>query len=179
MAGRSAPVAPDGEDSPDDEPMADPVSVARTICLSQLTHGPRTRSQLADTLRKRLVPDDAAATVLDRLAEVGLVDDAAYAAGWVHSRRSGRGLSGSAIARELRDRGVEQHVIAEAVADVGPEEDEASARELARRRLRSMTALPIETQVRRVVGYLGRKGYPPGLAYRVVREELDLAHNEV
>src|SRR6186997_1895935 len=138
----------------DDEPMADPVSVARSICLNQLTHGAKTRSQLATTLRKRLVPDDAAETVLDRLTQVGLVDDAAYAAGWVRSRRSSRGLSGSAIARELRDRGVDRDLVADAVADVGPEEDEASARELARRRLRSMSALPVDTQVRRMVGYL-------------------------
>lgn len=159
----------------DDAQMADPVSVARTICLNQLNNGPRTRSQLAATLRKRLVPADAAATVLDRLTEVGLVDDAAYATGWVNSRRSTRGLSGRAIARELRDRGIEPHLVAEAMADVGPEEDEASARELARRRLQTTNGLPAQTQVRRLVGYLGRKGYPPGLAYRVVREELDLA----
>jgi len=158
--------------------MTDPVAVARSICLSQLDHAPRTRSQLATTLRKRLVPDDAAATVLDRLTEVGLVDDAAYAAGWVRSRRSSRGLSGSAVARELRDRGIEPHLIAAAVAEVGPEEDEASARELARRRMRSMSGLPVQVRVRRLVGYLGRKGYPPGLAYRVVREELDLAVEE-
>ena len=161
-----------------DEPMADPVSVARTICLNQLTRGPRTRSQLADTLRKRLVPDSAAETVLDRLTEVGLVDDAAYATSWVHSRRSSRGLSGTAIARELRDRGVAPDVVAEVMSEVGPGEDEASARQLARRRLRAMTGLPAQTQVRRLVGYLGRKGYPPGLALRVVRDELDLADSD-
>jgi regulatory protein len=166
------------DDSDGDVP-ADPESVARTICLNQLTHGPRTRSQLADTLRKRLVPDDAAEAVLDRLTEVGLIDDAAYAAGWVHSRRASRGLSSSAIARELRDRGVEPHLVADAMVDVGPDEDEASARDLARRRLRSMSGLPAQTQVRRLVGYLGRKGYSPGLAYRVVREELDVAVGEL
>jgi regulatory protein len=115
--------------------------------------------------------------VLDRLTEVGLVDDEAYAAGWVRSRRSSRGLSGSAIARELRDRGIEPDLVASAVAELDPEDDEAHARELARRRLRSMSGLPVETQVRRLVGFLGRKGYAPGLAYRVVREELDLAES--
>jgi len=162
-----------------DDTLTDPVSVARTICLNQLTRGPRTRSQLADALRKRLVPDDAAATALDRLTDVGLIDDAAFAAGWVRSRRSGRGLSGSAVARELRARGVDQQLVAEAVADVGPDEDEASARELTRHRLRSMGGLPVDTRVRRLVGYLGRKGYPPGLAYRVVRDELELAAGDL
>jgi len=173
--GGAPPAELDGED---DQAAADPESVARTICLNQLTHGPRTRSQLAETLRKRLVPDHAAESVLDRLTEVGLIDDAAYAAGWVQSRRLSRGLSSSAIARELRDRGVEQHLVASAMADVGEDQDEASARDLTRRRLRSMDGLPVQTQVRRMVGYLGRKGYSPGFAYRVVREELDLAASE-
>ncbi len=152
--------------------MADPESVARSICLSQLNHSPRTRSQLADTLRQRLVPDDAAELVLDRLTEVGLIDDAAYAAGWVHSRRSSRGLSAHAITRELRDRGIDEDLIADAVAAVGPEDDEATARDLVRRRLRTMSGLSTETKVRRLVGFLSRKGYPSGVAYRVVRDEL-------
>jgi regulatory protein len=152
--------------------MADPESVARSICLNQLDHGPRTRSQLADTLRQRLVPDDAAETVLDRLTEVGLIDDAAYAAGWVHSRRSSRGLSGHAITRELRDRGIDEELISEAVSGVGPDEDEATARDLVRRRLRTMSGLPVATKVRRLVGFLSRKGYPSGVAYRVVRDEM-------
>jgi regulatory protein len=157
--------------------MADPVSVARSICLSQLDRGPRTRSQLEQTLRKRLVPEEAAATVLDRLTEVGLIDDAAFAAGWVHARRAGRGLSARAIARELRERGIGQELVENAVAAVGPEDEEATARDLVSRRLRSLGGLPAQTQVRRLVGYLARKGYPAGLAYRVVREVLEVPDN--
>ena len=51
--------------SPEDE-MGDPESVARGICLRALTGAPKTRQQLADLLAQRGVPDDAAATVLDR-----------------------------------------------------------------------------------------------------------------
>ena len=50
-----------GEPPPRDdrpEPDADPESVARSICLAQLEHAPRTRAELAAVLAKRGVPDD-------------------------------------------------------------------------------------------------------------------------
>ena len=47
-----------------------------------------------------------------------------------------------------------------------------------RRRLRSMARLDQATAVRRLSGMLARKGYPPGVAFRVVREELDSAGHD-
>ncbi|MYS75584.1 recombination regulator RecX, partial [Streptomyces sp. SID5926] len=48
------------------EPPRDPVEQARAICLRLLTGTPRTRRQLADALRKREIPDEAAEEVLSR-----------------------------------------------------------------------------------------------------------------
>ena len=151
---------------------ADPVSVARSICLDQLAHGPRSRAQLATTLHKRRVPEAAADEVLDRLTAVGLIDDAAFARAWVESRHAGRGLSARALARELRDRGVAADLVESAVSTVSST-DEATARELAGQRLRSYgQEVPLETRLRRTVAMLARRGYSPGVAYRVVRAEL-------
>src|SRR5215467_1383176 len=58
---------------------ADPEAVARQICLRLLSAAPRTKAQLADALRRRGVPDDAAANVLERFAEVKLIDDELFA----------------------------------------------------------------------------------------------------
>jgi regulatory protein len=148
----------------------DPTAIARSNCLSQLTRGPRTRAQLATTLSKRLVPPAVAEEVLDRLTEVGLIDDAAFARAWVESRRTSRGLSARALARELHERGVAEDLVKSATADLGPEDEESTARQLAERGLRKYPpGVPIEVRLRRTVALLGRKGYPPGLAYRVVR----------
>jgi len=57
----------------------DPEETARQICLRMLATAPKTRAQLAGALRRRGVPDDAATAVLDRFAEVGLIDDAGLA----------------------------------------------------------------------------------------------------
>jgi regulatory protein len=149
--------------------------VARLICLRQLTVAPRTRAQLADTLRRRGVPEKAAAAVLGRFAEVGLIDDAMFANAWVESRHHGRGLGRRALAAELNQRGVDRGDIQAAVARLSPETELATARMLVERRLESTARLPVQVRVRRLAGMLARKGYPPGLAYRVIREALEQA----
>ena len=118
------------------KPPADPVERARAICLRLLTGTPRTRKQLADALRKREIPDDAAEEVLSRFEEVGLINDSAFAEAWVESRHHGRGLARRALAQELRTKGVDSTLIDEAVSQLDSEQEEATARELVDRKLR-------------------------------------------
>jgi regulatory protein len=155
------------------DPDADPESVARTIALRLLEHAPRTRSELATALAKRGVPEQASATVLDRFTEAGLIDDGAFAQAWVESRHRGRGLGRKALATELRRKGVDDELAAQALASVSSDDEVAAATALVARRLRSMQGLPRDTQTRRLVSMLARKGFGGSLAYRVVNEALD------
>lgn len=155
------------------DPDADPESVARAIALRMLEQQPRTRVELERAMSRRGVPRDVAAAVLDRFTEVGLVDDQAFATAWVDSRHRGRGLAKRALSAELRRRGVAEDVVREAVQSVSGEDEEAAARVLVDRKLRTMTKLPREARMRRLVAMLGRKGFSPGLALTVVRDALD------
>ena len=119
------------------------------------------------------MPEEAAEAVLGRFTEVGLIDDAMFASAWVESRHHGRGLGRRALAAELNQRGVDRDDIQAAVAKLSPETELATARALVERRLASTASLPAQVRLRRLVGMLARKGYPAGLAYRVVREALD------
>ncbi|MEV7237492.1 recombination regulator RecX [Streptomyces sp. NPDC051020] len=151
----------------------DPVEQARNICLRLLTGTPRTRKQLADALRKREIPDEAAEEVLSRFEDVGLIDDAAFADAWVESRHHGRGLARRALVRELRTKGVDSAVIDEAVGQLDSEQEEETARELVARKLRSTRGLDRDKRLRRLAGMLARKGYGEGMALRVVRQALE------
>ena len=151
---------------------SDPVGAARQICLNQLEHAPRTRAELAAVLRRKGVADDVAEQVLSRFAEVGMIDDALFAQMWVTSRHRGKGLARRALTQELRRKGVDDEQVAEAVATLDPEQELATARALVDRRLRTTTELAPDARVRRLAGMLARKGYPAGVAFRVVREAL-------
>ena len=148
----------------------DPHDWARQIVLRQLTAAPRSRAQLEQALRRRNCPDDVAGSVLDRMEEVGLVDDEAYAGMLVRSRQAGRGLSTRALRQELRRKGVDDETAAAVLDEVDPHAEEDRARELVAKRLRCMHGLDATTQARRLAGMLARKGYDTEVAMRVVRE---------
>ncbi|AQA14406.1 recombination regulator RecX [Streptomyces malaysiensis] len=150
-----------------------PEEQARAICLRLLTGTPRTRKQLADALRTRGIPDDAAREVLSRFEDVGLIDDAAFAGAWVESRHHSRGLARSALARELRTKGVDSALIDDAVGQLDADQEERTAQELVERKLRATRGLDREKRIRRLAGMLARRGYSEGLALRVVRRALE------
>lgn len=165
-----------GSAAQDAEP--DPEQVARTIALRQLTAAPRSRAQLAEALARRDVPPEIAAKVLDRFEEVGLVDDAEYAALLVRTRHTERGLARRALAQELRRKGIDAETAEGALSAVDADDEEQVARDLVQRRLRSMHDLPRATQERRLLGMLARKGHGGSTAYRVVREVLGASEAE-
>lgn len=167
-----------GEEPPDrpdqePEPPTDPYAVARAIVLRQLTIAPRSRAELATKLAQRGCDPEVAEAVLDRMTEVGLVNDQAYAEMLVRSRQEIRGLGRRGIGAELRRKGIDPDLSAELVGDIASEDERARAVELVQRRVRTMHGLPRETQTRRLAGMLARKGYDPGIVMSAVREVLD------
>ncbi|SCE74665.1 regulatory protein [Micromonospora coriariae] len=152
-------------------PPRDESEVAREICLRQLAVRPRTRSELAGALAKRGISEQVSAEVLDRYDEVGIIDDAAFARAWVSSRHSGRGLARRALANELRQKGVDGEVATEALGELDEETEAETARALVERKLRTARGEP-DAVFRRLVGMLARKGYPPGVAIRAVKDAL-------
>jgi regulatory protein len=182
---RGRPVRPAPEeparsaDEAEPAPAADPETVARTIALQQLTAGPRTRAQLAEAMARRGVPDEVGDLVLDRFAEVGLVDDAAFSRTWVESRHDGRGLARRAIAQELRQRGVDQPQIDEALDGLDGDRELETARQLVAKRMASTRGVERQARFRRLTGMLARKGYPPGMCAQVVADAMRAEGTEV
>lgn len=160
---------------------ADTEEVARAIALRQLTSSARSRAQLAEAMAKKDIPDEVAARVLDRFVEVGLIDDAEYAAMLVRTRHAERGLARRALAQELNRKGIDQETAALALAQIGPEDEHAAALDLVRRRAGATRGKPVDLRTRRLVAMLARKGHPPGLAFTIVaqvlaEEGVDVSH---
>lgn len=146
--------------------------MARQIVLRQLTNAPKSRGQLEQALAKRECDPRVAAAVLDRLEEVGLVDDEAYAGMLVRSQQVGRGLARRALAQNLRQKGVSDEVAESVLDEVDPLAEEERARELVDKRLRRLHGLDVIVQKRRLAGMLARKGYPSEVSMRVIREAI-------
>jgi len=146
---------------------------AREYLLRSLTASARSRKQLADGLAARDVPADVAARVLDRFTEVGLVDDPALARAIVRSRSQETGAARRRIADELRRKGIDPDVAADALAQIDDEDERRTALDLARARARRLAGLERDVALRRLVGVLARKGYPPHVCLDAARAGLE------
>lgn len=146
---------------------------ARALCLRLLTVRARTRAELAGQLAKRGYPGDITNQVLDRLTEVGLVDDTDFAGQWVRSRRARAGKGNRALAAELHAKGVDGNIIAAVLDDTNAGAERDRAVQLVRARLRRETLDDDDVRVsRRLVSMLARRGYGQSMAYDVVSAEL-------
>ncbi|MDR1151755.1 MAG: recombination regulator RecX [Bifidobacteriaceae bacterium] len=138
---------------------SNPDAAAKAIALRLLAHAPKSRAGLAEAMARRGIPGDIAERTLARLEAVGLVDDMALAEALVRSRHTERGLTGPALAGELRRRGLDDETARAAMAQVAPESEAERARVLAARKLAATRDLPRQTRLRRTYALLARKGY--------------------
>ena len=148
---------------------------ARALCLRLLTARARTRAELAGQLVKRGYPDDVSTRVLDRLAGVGLIDDADFAEQWVHSRLANARKGKRALAAELHTKGVDKDVITSVLGGINPAAERGRAEELVRKKLRreNLSDEAADARVtRRLVGMLARRGFSQSMAFDVVSVEL-------
>jgi regulatory protein len=146
---------------------------ARALCLRLLTARARTRAELAGQLTKRGYPDDVSVHVLDRLADVGLIDDTDFAEQWVRSRRVNAGKGKRALAAELRTKGVDNEVISAALADIDACAERERAEQLVDDKLRRERLTDDDAKLaRRLVGMLARRGYSQTMAFDIVKVAL-------
>lgn len=150
------------------------VARAKETLLNILSRAAKTEKELSDKLAQRGYPSHIIAEALDRLKEVGLVSDALYAENFASSRHHGRGLSASAIRRELARKGVDTDIIDEALLPITQADEKERARQLVRKKLPSLQGLDPQTQTRRLVSLLARRGYGPSIVFSTVREELSI-----
>ena len=145
---------------------------AKDACLRLLTDRARSRSELETKLSGRGFEPEIIAKVLDRLQEIGLIDDADFANQWVHSRHTYSGKGKRALAVELRLKVIDQDTASEALSQIDPEDERERAAELVRRKLKNKPVDDRDKVTRRLVSMLARKGYSAGMSYEVVKAEM-------
>jgi regulatory protein len=141
----------------------------RNVLLHQLSRSAKTESQCRQLLTRREIPAEVFEPILKRFVESQLIDDLAFAKGFVASRLARGGKSRSAIARELSQKGVASHHIDVALEVMSPESELEAATELALSRMRRMGNLEPEVMRRRITGLLMRRGYSSYVTSQALR----------
>ena len=140
------------------------------------------RSRSVAEVRRRLSSagyrGELVEAAVDRLLELGMLDDAAFARAWVASRDRARPRGESALRRELGLKGVPRNVVAAAleerregaasVPDAGAGADETAAQRLIARHRAALDRVADPRKRRqRAYALLARNGFDPEICARL------------
>lgn len=122
--------------------------------LRYVTMRPRSEWEMRDYLRRKQVEEPVANTIIERIQNLNLLDDEAFARTWVENRRLLKPTSRRKLAMELKQKRVSEQVIERVLAEDREETDERQVlRELVERKRKRY---PDETKL---MQYLARQGY--------------------
>mgnify|MGYP001011792566 FL=1 len=146
---------------------------AKEVALRQLDVRARSRHELESAITSRGFSTETADKVIERLVELGLVDDLAFARAFARGRFEAGGKTGSALKMDLSRKGLSSQIIAQVLSEIDVEEEYSRAHALAEKKILSLTMHDRQVIRRRLFSMLARKGYPPHVCIRVIEELLE------
>ncbi len=140
---------------------------ARNIALRSLAARARSEAEIRQKLADRGVAPELIDRVVGDLIDQRLVDDWQLATDLAHTLQEGKKMGPAAVRQALVKRRISRVIIDEVTAGLNPVDSE-TLEELARSRMRVLGGLDREVQVRRLAGYLARRGYQGSEVYRAI-----------
>ncbi len=149
---------------------------ARRLALEYIAHRARTTGELRRRLGRAGFNEDIIETTVDRMSELGYLDDAVYARTFVSERFASKGHGPSRLQADLRRKGVDPDTIRQAIdGQLQSDAVLSAAIEHARSRWHRR---PVDPDPRRrskkVADFLARRGF----GYDVIRHALDIVRKE-
>ncbi|WP_228281956.1 regulatory protein RecX [Rubrobacter marinus] len=140
--------------------------LAMTRALNVLGYRARAEGELRTRLERAGYADATVGAVLERLRELGYLDDGEFARNAAHEKS--RKYGPRRILVDLKKSGVDEEVAREAVEEEFSGDDEIEAASAAAQR-RYNTGERSDALARRVYGFLARRGYSAGVCAEVAR----------
>lgn len=144
--------------------------IAKQVLLRRLSNAPRTRKELAQDLKKKKIEEDIAQIALDRFEELGLINDQTFSENYVSTTHERRKLGKKALKQQLRSKGVSEEITIQAISQISEDDEFKAALALALKKIRSIQKDDPQSQIRKIVGLLARKGYSSTLSFQVAKE---------
>lgn len=147
---------------------------AREAALSLLSFRPRTAAELRRRLREKGYPPEVSDACVERLGELGMVDDNSFAEMFVRDRVRLRPHGKRRLTQELRAKGVDGEMAQAAIEGV-MESENATETDLARQaaaKWRRRSGEDPQASRRRLYGFLARRGFGTEAIMAVLDEAL-------
>lgn len=137
--------------------------------LNFLSYRPRSKVEVRRNLHRKNVQGVVIEEVIERLVRAGLVNDEEFARFWVENRSEFRPRGVRALRHELRQKGVPDVIIADALVNV---DEEAAARKVAEKGARRFGHLDTGAFRRKFGAYLARRGFSYAIIAPLIKEML-------
>jgi len=151
-----------------------------------ISYRPRSEKEICDFLQKKLKTWKIAGRqtfgkVMDRLRELGYVDDTKFVQWWIEQRSNFRQKGKCLLIQELRQKGVPQTVIEEVWeaqnTNLEPYNELEAAKRAVVKKLAIWRHLPPLERKKKLYGFLGRRGFSASIIHRVIDELVEKSYN--
>lgn len=140
-----------------------------------LSYRARSEKEIRQNLKKHEYPEDAIEYTLTRLRDNRLANDNEFAQAWVENRSTFRPRSRRALTMELRQKGLDEETVKQAVSNV---DEEALAYETARKRAPRFLGLEWSEFRKKLSDHLARRGFPYSVVTSTVTRIWNETHTE-
>ena len=136
-----------------------------------------TEKELRRKLAKRGFSTIETAATTEELKKLGYLDDRIFSKNLAASRSKNKNWGRAKIASELRNKGVERELIKEAIGGLGPEEENASAKNAVEkwRAARRLKRPLRKDDLVRAIRHLCARGFSHAVALRAAGQTNDIA----
>ena len=128
-----------------------------------LAYRPRSEQEVRRNLSDKDIPQAVIDAAVDRLHNLGYLDDRAFALFWIENRSTFKPLSPRALRYELRQKGIADTIITDLLADVDAYE---AAYQAARKRLQRLRGTDRSTFRSKINTFLQSRGF----TYDIIRD---------
>lgn len=153
------------------------ISAALDRLIKRLRRRGLSEAEATDELVADGVEKTVAQVLVAELVGKRWLGDADLAEQLVHTAVTRRREGRRAIAQVLSKRRIPREIADAALAAL-PDDDSERALEFARQKAGGYRGVPVDVAIRRLVGQLQRRGYPPGVAMSAARLALADPHDE-
>lgn len=159
---------------PTEEQVEKMTQQAKNVIEYWLSSASKSRHELFTKVRNKGITVEVANKVLDSYEEIGYIDDKAFAEQFVYSKVTYDRYGKRTIGFKLKEKGISGDIIEEVLAEIDDEAEEEQAKELALRRAYSTRRVTDKyKRVQQIAGYLARRGYNGGLAFKLAKEAIE------
>jgi regulatory protein len=141
------------------------IVAAVNAAMHLLAYRARATGELRTRLRQKGFSTSAIDAAVEKLQGWKYLDDEDFAKNWVEQQATHRPRSRRVMAQDLRSKGIDKEMVEETLASVEIDELQGAI-QASSRKWETWQSLPSDVRLRRLSGFLARRGY----GYDIVRQ---------